>query len=118
TYVMNLPTLAKANQIGSYDTLYVAPEEVPEPDAIRTYTKEGGITIACVDGTINVKSEDAPISRVAIFSTSGMKMPVTPIMRAGNQFAAVNVTTLPRGIYIAVATTASGDECRIKFMIQ
>ena len=118
TYVMNLPTLAKANQIGSYDTLYVAPEEVPEPDAIRTYTKEGGITIACVDGTINVKSEDAPIARVAIFSTSGMKMPVTPFMRAGNQFAAVNVATLPRGIYIAAATTASGDECRTKFVIK
>ena len=117
-YVMNIPTIGKANTIGSYDTLYIAPVK-PEPDAIRsTYSKEGGITIAYSDGAVNVKSEDSPIVSISIYSTSGMKVAATPIMRANDMFASVNVATLPKGIYVANAVTQSGDECRIKFIIR
>ena len=115
-YVMNIPTIGKANQIGSYDTLYIAPDM---PTSIRsTYSKEGGITIAYVNGVVNVKSEDAPIVNVSIHSISGMKIAATPMMRANAHFATVNVATLPKGIYVASAITASGDESRIKFIIK
>ena len=117
TYVMNQPTIAKANQIGSYDELYVKPVN-PEPDDIRSYTKEGGITIACVDGVINVKSEDAPIRRVALYNTSGMKVGIDPATRNAAHFITIPVASLPKGIYIATATTEAGDECHIKFFIK
>ncbi len=117
TYVMNQPTIAKANQIGSYDELYVKPVN-PEPDDIRSYTKEGGITIACVDGVINVKSEDAPIRRVALYNTSGMKVGIDPATRNAAHFITIPVASLPKGIYIATATTEAGDECHIKFYIR
>ena len=118
-YVMNIPTIGKANTIGSYDTLYIAPVVPDEPDAIRaTYSKEGGITIAYVDGVVNVKSEDAPIADVGIYSISGMKIFAAPMMRTNEHFATVNVAALPKGIYVANAVTKSGDECRIKFIIR
>ncbi|MDE5739600.1 MAG: lamin tail domain-containing protein, partial [Bacteroidaceae bacterium] len=120
TYVMNIPTIGKTNQIGSYDTLYVAPvEEEPElPNSIRSYTKEGGITIAYVDGVVNVKSEDAAITRLGLFNAAGMKMGTAQTTRASSHFASIYVATLPKGIYIVSATTESGDECHIKFAIK
>lgn len=120
TYVMNIPTIGKTNQIGSYDTLYAAPvEEEPElPNSIRSYTKEGGITIAYVDGVVNVKSEDAAITRLGLFNAAGMKMGTAQTTRASSHFASIYVATLPKGIYIVSAATESGDECHIKFAIK
>ena len=116
---MNTPTIGKANLLNSIDTLYVDPNnDKPEPDAIPSYTKEGGITIAYVGNTVNIKSEDEPISHIALYNTSGMKVNATPIMRTGQQFASIPVATLPRGIYIVTASTISGDEYRIKFIIK
>ena len=119
TYVMNIPTIAKANQLSSYDTLYVKPvDPTPEPDAIQSYTKEGGITIAYVGGVVNIKSEDSPIKMADIYNTSGMKMEAASFTNAGNKFVSINVASLPKGIYIVSATTEDGDECRIKFIIK
>ena len=116
---MNIPTIAKANQIGSYDTLYVKPvDPTPEPDAIQSYTKEGGTTIAYVGGVVNIKSEDSPIKMADIYNTSGMKMETANLANAGNKFVSINVASLPKGIYIVSATTEDGDECRIKFIIK
>ena len=117
TYLMNIPTIGKTNQIGSYDKLYVVPEE-PEPDGIRSYSKDGGITIAYVDGVVNVKSEDAPITRVGVYSTAGTKVNAAITTRSNKKFATIHVATLPKGIYIVSAITASGDENHIKFVIK
>jgi hypothetical protein len=117
TYAMNIPTIAKSNMLSSYDTLFIEPVK-PEPNAIRPYIKEGGITIAYIDGTVNVKSEESPISSISIYNTLGMPMPVNAIMRAGRQFASLNVAALPKGIYVVKATTQMGDECHIKFIMK
>ena len=116
TYAMNIPTIAKSNMLSSYDTLFIEPVK-PEPNAIRPYIKEGGITIAYIDGTVNVKSEESPISSISIYNTLGMPMPVNAIMRAGRQFASLNMAALPKGIYVVKATTQMGDECHIKLSI-
>lgn len=119
TYVMNVPTIAKANQIGSYDELFIKPvDPTPEPDAIRSYTKEGGITIAYVDGVVNVKSEESPIRTANIYNMSGIKMGATPFGNVGNRFVTFNVAGLPKGIYIVRATTEDGNECHVKFVIK
>ena len=118
-YVMNIPTIAKTNQIGSYDTYYEKPiKPVPEPDAIQSYTKEGGITIAYVDGAVNIKSEDSPVRSIDIYNMSGIKMGATSFSHGGNKFVSLNVTTLPQGIYLVSATTEDGEECHIKFIIK
>lgn len=116
-YVMNIPTIAKANKIGSYDTLYVKPID-PTPDAIHSYTREGGITIAYVNGVVNIKSEDAAIRSAEVFSMAGMKMESSNFAHAGNKFVTINVADLPKGIYIVRSTTEEGDECHIKFIIK
>ena len=117
TYLMNIPTIGKTNQLGSYDKLYEVPDE-PEPDGIRSYSKDGGITIAYVDGVVNVKSEDAPLARLGVYSTAGTKVNATVTTRSNEKFATIHVSTLPKGIYIVSATTASGDENHIKFVIK
>ena len=118
-YVMNIPTIAKANKIGTYDTLYVKPiDPTPDPDAIKSYTKEGGITIAYVNGVVNIKSEDSAIRTADVYSMAGMKMEASSFTHAGNKFVTIHVADLPRGIYIVKATTEEGDECRIKFIIK
>lgn len=117
TYVMNVPTIAKANHVGSADTLYGDSLE-PQPDDIRAYTKDGGITIAFVDGTINVKSEDSPIRMVDIYNTSGIKMAADTFPGATGHFLSLRVGILPRGIYVVRATTEAGDECQIKILIK
>ena len=118
-YVMNIPTIAKTNQIGSYDTYYEKPiKPVPEPDAIQSYTKEGGITIAYVDGAVNIKSEDSPVRSIDIYNMSGIKMGATSFSHGGNKFVSLNVTTLLQGIYLVSATTEDGEECHIKFIIK
>lgn len=114
TYLMNIPTISKANRLGSYDERYIEPE--PIPDDIRTYTKEGGLTIAYVGGAVNVKSEDDAIRSVSIYNISGIR--VASSQFTSRQFVTVPVSTLPRGIYIAHATTETGDECHIKFIIK
>ena len=119
TYVMNHPTIAKANQISSYDTLYVKPiDDGGESDAIRTYTKEGGITIAYVGGAINVKSEDAPLSNVQLFNVSGMKVATTQFAHNRDHFISIDAANLPKGIYLVTAFSKDGDECHIKLFIK
>ena len=120
TYVMNYPTIAKANQIGSYDTLYVKPIDngEGESDAIRTYTKEGSITIAYVGGAVNVKSEDSPIRNAQLFNASGMKVTATQFTHNREHFVSIDVAILPKGIYIVTVSTEDGDECRTKFFIK
>ncbi|MBO7581496.1 MAG: CotH kinase family protein [Bacteroidaceae bacterium] len=118
-YVMNIPTIAKTNKLSSYDTYYVKPiEPTPEPDAIQSYTKEGGITIAYVDGAVNIKSEDAAIKTADIYNMSGLKMETNSFTHGNNKFISISVAELPRGIYLVHATTEDGDECRIKFIIK
>ena len=118
TYVMNHPTIAKANQISSYDTLYVKPIDPNPEDAIRTYTKEGGISIAYVGGSVNVKSEDSPIRSVQLYNTSGMLMGNVQRTRSSERFVSLFTANLPKGVYIITATTEEGDECRIKFFVR
>ena len=118
-YVMNIPTIAKTNKIGSYDTYYVKPvKPTPEPDAIQSYTKEGDITIAYVDGAVNIKSEDSPIKTADIYNMSGMKMSAASFSHRRNTFVSISVASLPKGIYLVSATTEDGDECHIKFVIK
>ncbi|MBQ0046366.1 MAG: CotH kinase family protein [Prevotellaceae bacterium] len=118
-YLMNYPTISRSNIICSNDEMYEIKyndsDDYPS-DIIRPYIKEGGMTIAYVDGVVNVKSEESQIASLNIVSISGTKTKATVIMRPGEHFASVNVADLPKGIYIASAQTITGDECHIKFM--
>ena len=117
TYFMNHPTIGKANLLTSVDTLYITPVEPTEPeipDAIASHTKDGGISIAYTGGVINVKSDEAAISRVDLFTANGMKAQLNVMMRPGSKFATANVASLPKGIYIIRVITADNDEKRVK----
>jgi len=116
-YVLDKPTPGAQNIYTSYAVEYVAPEPVdPTPDAIAM-VRDGGMTIAYVEGVVNVKSEDADITSVEVFSVSGTKTAAQMIRNTGS-FATINVNGLSKGIYVAVATNASGDSCKVKFVIR
>ncbi|MBO4664886.1 MAG: CotH kinase family protein [Bacteroidaceae bacterium] len=117
TYVMDKPTPGKSNIYTTYAVEYVEPEPIePEPDAIAI-VRDGGMTIAYVNGVVNVKSEDYPILSVEVFSTSGAKV-AGNITRNNGSFVTLNVSTLRPGIYVATAANNNGDECKIKFVVK
>lgn len=120
TYLMNIPTIGKSNLLGSFDTPYTDDDLDldPTPDGINGFVKEGGITIAYARGVVNVKSEDSDIISFNVYSTSGAKVGNKAMVRWDNKFVTVNVDNLPKGVYVANAITASGDEKRIKFVIK
>lgn len=119
TYVMNAPSIGKSNRLSTYDTLYIAPAEPdPTPDGIASYKKESGVSMAYVDGVINVKSEDAPIKDICIYSPLGMKANATVTKRAGEQFASVNAGSLPKGIYVVRVIIEGNEEYSMKFNVK
>ena len=121
TFFMNFPTIGKANLLTSCDALYIAPTEPDEPDVpdgIGGAQEAGGISIAYVQGVVNVKSDAADIRSVELFSLNGMKVQANVMMRSGNRFATVNVGSVPSGIYIVRVTTADDNEKRLKFHVR
>ncbi len=117
TYVLDKPTPGKENIYTSYAVEYIAPIIEPEEPNSIAMVRDGGMTIAYVDGVVNVKSEDSNISSVNVFSASGAKV-AAEITRNTGSFVTVNVGSLPRGIYVAIATNADGDTCKVKFIIK
>ncbi len=120
TYVMNIPTIGKPNTLSAYDTLYVAPEPGPGPvpDGIASFKKESGVSMAYVDGVINVKSEDAAIRTAAVFSATGMRTAAKMMTRDGQHFASINTAGLPMGVYILKVTVEGNDEYSMKFSVK
>lgn len=115
TYIMSKPTIGKANELTSYDTLYIAPED-PIDTHIASAAYDGEMIIRYVDGAINVKSS-SDITSLNIFSITGMKIkPVS--VRSTHNFTSAYLGSLPAGIYVAHATDADGNECKLKFTIR
>lgn len=117
TYLMNVPTIGKANQLSSYDSLYVVPGDSDNPSSIVTSRQENGVSMAYVDGVVNVKSEDAAIMKVMVYGMAGMRMNADMALRSGGHFATVNVGTLPQGIYVVRVVTEE-EECSLKLYVK
>jgi hypothetical protein len=115
-YVMNKPTPLAANIYTNNVIEYV---HYMEPDAVKSASigRNGAISMAYVNGVVNVKSETSEITSVNVYSASGMKIPATATRKTGT-FTTLSLGFLTPGIYIATATNAEGDTCRIKFMVR
>lgn len=114
SFVMNVPSIGKPNQLNTYDSK-------PHPDYTGIETpnsKESGIVIAYVDGIINAKSEYSAIKHLTVHTVSGLFITESAIMRDSNSFASIKVSDLAKGIYIAHVITENGDESHIKFIIK
>lgn len=118
TYLMNIPTIGKANNISTIDSLFCVKGGDVVNDIHYLYNKEGGMSIAYTEGVVNVKSEDAQILSLDVFSISGRKMGVASSIRSAGQYASARVADLPKGTYIARAIASDGNECHIKFIIK
>lgn len=120
TYVMRNPSIGKTNQLSSYDTQYEAPSD-PDPiipDDIASYKKESGVSIAYTEGVINVKSEDANIKSVSVYSAAGVKAAASVRMKQGERYATVMIQNMPKGIYVVRVITSENDEYSMKFGIK
>ncbi|MCR5313447.1 MAG: CotH kinase family protein [Bacteroidaceae bacterium] len=116
-YILDIPTPGTANIYTSY-AIDGTLSQIPDANSIATaYTKESGLAIAFVNGVINIKSENASIKDVNVYSVSGMKVHI-PNTRSTDSFVTLNASSLPKGIYIAHATDVDGDECKVKFVIK
>ena len=120
TYVMNAPSIGKANRLSSCDTRYVKPVD-PDPvvpDGIASFKKESGVSMAYVDGVINIKSEDADIKSVSVFSAAGVKASAAVRTKQGERYATVMAHNLPKGVYVVRVIIDGNDEYSMKIGIK
>lgn len=124
TYLMTKPTIAAANILTTYAQLmYVAPptpeksDTIPDKVDMIVQTSASGLKIVYVDGVLNIKSTESPITLVRLMSASGATISATAV-RASSNFCTYSLNDLPQGIYIACATDTDGNTVTLKFRIQ
>ena len=110
-YVMNTPTIAKANTINSYATWLEQPEidtnietEFAEEDKMRLVYREQMLHIHSMDGTW---------ANITIYATTG-KIHTRATVKLIDGYAVVSTSTLSHGIYIASVTDSNGNTQTIK----
>jgi hypothetical protein len=115
-YVMNVPTIDKANTLNSYSEL-TDQEALHNATGIRTamIAAAGGLRMHYGSQQLFVKNEDGGQMRVGIYTTDGRLIEQT-VLSATPKTARVSVAHLPRGFYVARATDAEGNRVACKFM--
>ena len=109
-YIMDVPTIAKANQIGSYDsavdqqTLDVTPSLVASANGLR---------LRCVADMLLLSSDDAQYARIDILNGNGQLVETNAANFHGGR-SQLSIAHLPAGFYIARATDNLGNTVSCK----
>lgn len=115
-YAMNVPTIGKSNTICSYDTVHIElnAEGVEHAlDVPTVITRDGGMSIAYVNGYVLVKSEKPTVAQLVICTPAGQQVASASLdITDSSTSYAVN---LPSGLYIASVRDAEGRKCVTKF---
>lgn len=117
-YLMNAPTIGKTNCLSSYDVRYGEPDQPETPTHIASTSTGDGLTVAYVDGVVNVRSTDACIQSVELFNMAGMKVNGKLMMRQEGHFVSIPVAHLSQGVYVLRATTEDGKGRTVKLQIK
>ena len=109
-YIMDVPTIAKANQIGSYDsavdqqTLDITPSLVASANGLR---------LRCVADMLLLSSDDAQYARIDILNGNG-QLVETNAANFHSGRSQLSIAHLPAGFYIARATDNLGNTVSCK----
>lgn len=117
TYLMNVPTIGKANKLSTYDVLCLD-KETSTPTSITEITEVDGIAMAYAAGVVNVRCEKSAIKQVEIYNMAGMKLNTDMMAREDNHFVTVKVSHLAKGVYVLRAVAADGQKRSLKLQIK
>ncbi len=112
-YVMNYPTIAKANITTSYQVDVEQPATNGVHDLLAANV--GGLSACYAAGKLAVRSQATGQVSVSIYNLAGQPVDrMSAVLRGG--YAEVAVGQLPSGCYIARVTDASGRHASCKFV--
>ena len=114
-YVMNVPTIAKANLLTSYMVEESQQEIVSGVRPATMIASAGDFRIRYGSDMLFVKSEEPGMVTVDIYTPDGCRVDqIKSVVKGGT--ARVSVAHLPVGFYVARATDGQGNRVGCKFM--
>ena len=116
TYIMNLPTIGKANMLDSYCESYIGKIDNPEPNGIsdRTVNKSGSLSLFYRNDELRIHSDEPTTANVDIFTIGGQR--VLTVNASVQRIGGVSTSGIPNGIYTAQVVDTDGNRCVIKFI--
>ena len=111
-YTFNVPTIRKPNRMSSYADLFTTQTEgIDLPTASRT---KAMLTMRYGADRLILRGDDNEAVTVEIYTIAGQMVDrITTTMSGG--YAETSTSTLPKGCYVAHATTKSGKSVSCKF---
>ena len=113
-FVMNVPTIAKANITSSYLTEVIQPQETGIRDLMADAAE--GVSISYHLGSLVISSSQTDDLQIKIVNLAGQTFMNTPVQLSGG-YAEISVSQLPAGVYIANVTSKHGQQAACKFII-
>ena len=111
-YLMDVPSIAKANQIGSYDTVIDQKTLDVTPSLVAS---ANGLRLRCVADMLLLASDDAQYARIDILNGNGQLIESNVAnFHAGH--TQLSIAHLPAGFYIARATDNLGNTVGCKVL--
>jgi hypothetical protein len=113
-FVMNIPTIAKANIATSYLTTVIQPQETGIRDLMADAAEDVSVNYRM--GSLDIHSTLADDLQVKIVNLSGQTFINIPV-QLNSGYAEVTVGQLPAGVYIASVTDKNGLKASCKFIV-
>ena len=113
-FVMNVPTIAKANITSSYLTEVIQPQETGIRDLMADATED--VSISYHLGSLVISCSQTDDLQIKIVNLAGQTFMNAPVQLSGG-YAEISVSQLPAGVYIANVTGKHGQKAACKFII-
>ena len=113
-FVMNVPTIAKANITTSYLTAVSQPQETGIRDLMADAAENVSINYHL--GSLVISSTLTDDMQLKVMNLAGQTLMNAPVQLSGG-YAEVSVSQLPAGVYIANVTDKHGQKAACKFII-
>ena len=113
-FVMNVPTIAKANITSSYLTEVIQPQETGIRDLMADATED--VSISYHLGSLVISCSQTDDLQIKIVNLAGQTFMNAPVQLSSG-YAEISVSQLPAGVYIANVTDKHGQKAVCKFVI-
>ena len=114
-FVMNIPTIAKANITSSYLTAVSQPQETGISDMMADVAED--VSIIYHQGSLAISSTLADDLQLKVVNLAGQTLMNTLVQLSGG-YVEISVDQLPAGVYIANVTDKHGQKAACKFVIK
>ena len=114
-FVMNIPTIAKANITSSYLTAVSQPKETGIRDIMAEAAEDVSINYQL--GSLIISSAHADDLQLKVVNLAGQTF-MNALVQLSGGYAEISIGQLPAGVYIANVTDKHGQKASCKFIIK